>query len=159
MKTTALFPNTIALTLFASTIGVFGSLPLPASAQSGNWVNQHCEKVPGEKVPAPTPQNISAFEIDHQFTFATERKVHWMYAARSNDGAYLFCTSSPSYQGTHRLIHPKLNFPFVDRITQLKPNSPIFTIRIREGNGRNPKISPVRLDLSNPKKPIVTPRQ
>jgi hypothetical protein len=144
MKTRILFATTIALILL-------GSTTLPASAK-GVWVNQHCERSP-----TPKPQSVNTFEIDYQFTFAAEQKLHLMYAARSSDGAYLFCTSNPKYQGTRRLTHPKLNFPFVDRITQTKPNSPIFNIIIREGNGRNPKIIPSRLDLSNPKQPIVTP--
>ncbi len=153
MKTTALFPNTIALTLFVSTIGVFGSLLLPASAQSGNWVNQKCERTP-----APAPRNGDGFfKIDYKFILNAERKNHWMYAARGNDGSYLFCTSRPNYQNARPLNHPNLNFPFVDRITQSKPNSPVFSILIREGNGRNPKITPTRLDMNNPKQPIVTP--
>jgi hypothetical protein len=65
--------------------------------------------------------------------------------------------SRPNYQNPRPLSHPNLNFPYVDGITQAKPNSPIFSIIIREGNGRNPKIVPTRLDMSNPKQPIVTP--
>jgi hypothetical protein len=144
MKTQTLIASAIALTLI-------GSTTLPASA-SGTWVNAKCEKTP-----APAPRSNDGFEIDYKFALTAERKLHWMYAARSNDGSYLFCTSRPNYQNPRPLGHPNLNFPYVDGITQAKTNSPIFTIIIREGNGRNPKIVPTRLDMSNPKKPIVTP--
>jgi hypothetical protein len=137
--------------LFLSAIILIGSTTLPASA-SGTWVNEKCEKTP-----APDPRSGDGFEIDYKFAFTTERKIYWMYAARAYDGSYLFCTSRPNYQAARPMNHPQLNFPFVDGITQLEPNSPIFSIIIREGNGRNPEIVPTRLDMSNPKKPIVTP--
>jgi hypothetical protein len=138
-------------TLFFSTIIILGSTTLPALA-GGTWVNKKCQKAP-----APSPQSVDKFEIDYKFAFTAERKIHWMYAARANDGAYLFCTSRPNYQAARPMNHPKLNFPFVDGITQSEANSPVFSIIIREGNGRNPKIVPTRLDMSNPKQPIVTP--
>ena len=144
MKTKILFASTIALVLI-------GSASLPASAK-GLWVNEKCEKTP-----APAPRSGNGFEIDYKFALTAEGKVYWMYVARSNDGSYLFCTSRPNYQSARPLKHPNLNFPFVDGITQSKPNSPIFSILIRDGNGRNPKIIPSRLDMSNPKQPIVTP--
>lgn len=144
MKTKILFASTIALT-------ILGSATSPVSAK-GVWVNQHCENFRMQP-----QQKVNVFEVDYKFVFTTENKTHWMYAARAGDGAYLFCTSEPNYLGTRVIKHPKLNFPFVDGITQTKPNSPIFNIILREGNGRKPKVIPSRLDLSNLKKPIVTP--
>lgn len=144
MKTKIFITSTIALILLGS--------PVLSAPTKKIWVNQHCER---EKSPTPSRQKINMFEVDYQFTFTTEKKSYWMYAARSGDGSYQFCTSEPNYSGTRLIKHPKLNFPFVDGITQTKPNSPIFKVILREGNGRNPKITPSRLDLSNPKKPIV----
>jgi hypothetical protein len=146
MKIRTLFASSIALILLSSV-----TLPVPASAK-GIWVNEKCEKIP-----TPAPRSGDGFEIDYKFALTAERKINWMYAARSNDGSYLFCTSRPNYQNARPLNHPKLNFPYVDGITQSKPNSPIFSIIIRDGNGRNPKIIPTRLDMTNPKQPIVTP--
>ena len=144
MNTKTLLTGTIAL-------AILGSATLPASAK-GIWVNEKCGKIA-----TPATRSGDGFEIDYKFFLTTEGKAHLMYAARSNDGAYLFCTSRPNYQSARPLNHPDLNFPFVKGITQLKPNSPIFSILIRDGNGRNPKIIPTRLDMSNPKQPIVTP--
>ena len=143
--------NTKTLLIGTIALAILGNATLPASAK-GIWVNEKCEKIA-----TPAPRSGDGFEIDYKFSLTTEGKAHLMYAARSNDGAYLFCTSRLNYQSARPLNHPNLNFPFVDGITQLNPNSPIFSILIRDGNGRNPKIIPSRLDMSNPKQPIVTP--
>jgi hypothetical protein len=144
MKTQTLIASAIALTLI-------GSTTLPASA-SETWVNAKCEKTP-----APAPRSGDGFEVHYKFALTAERKIYWMYAAIGGDGGYLFCTSRPNYQNARPLNHPELNFPYLNGITQAKPNSPIFRIIIRDGNGREAKIIPTRLDMSNPKQPIVTP--
>lgn len=144
MKKQTLFASVVAATLIAGAIS-----PAPAR---GTWVNKTCHRV----VPSASLSGDS-FEIDYQFAFKTQQQPHLMYAARANDGAYLFCRSKPGYRSPQVINHKELNFPFVETITQPKKGIPIFSVMIRDGNGRNTKIIPMRLDLKNPQRPIVIP--
>ena len=141
MRNQSLFITAIAATLLASAIA-------PAQAR-GTWVNNTCQKI------APSASRSDSFEIDYQFTFKTQQQPYLMYAARANDGAYLFCRSKPGYRSPQIIKHEKLDFPFVETITQPKKGLPVFSVMIRDGNGRDPKVIPMRLDLRNPQKPIV----
>ena len=142
MKKQTLLASAIAATLITSAIA-------PAHAR-GTWVNKACQRV------APSAlKSIDGFEIDYQFAFKTQQQPYLMYAARANDGAYLFCRSKPGYRSPQVIKHEKLDFPFVETITQPKKGLPVFSVMIRDGNGRDPKVIPMRLDLRNPQKPIV----
>ncbi len=143
MRNQSLFITAIAATLLASAIA-------PAQAR-GTWVNNTCQKI------APSASRSDSFEIDYQFTFKTQQQPYLMYAARANDGAYLFCRSKPGYRSPQVIKHETLNFPFVETITQPKKGTPIFRVMIRNGNGRGATVTPIKLDLTNPRKPIVTP--
>lgn len=142
MKKQTLFTIAIAAILISSTIA-------PAHARS-TWVNKACQKI------APSVSQSDGFEIDYQFAFKTQQQPYLMYAARANDGSYLFCRSKPGYRSPQVIKHEKLNFPFVETITQPEKGTPIFSVIIRDGNGRDPKVIPMRLDLKNLQRPIVT---
>ena len=124
--------------------------PIASATTSGTWVNKQCEKTA-----PPTPRSYGSFEIAYQFSFISQRKSYIMYAARSIDGSYLFCTSLPGYRSPQLINHEKLNFPFIDQITQQRENSPTFDVVIRDGNGIKPKTIPFQLNLANPQKPAI----
>lgn len=143
MKNQPLLMTTIAAALIVSAIA-------PAQARS-TWVNKACQKI------APSVSRIDGFEIDYQFAFKTQKQPYLMYAARSMDGAYLFCRSKSGYRSPQVIKHENLNFPFVETITQPEEGTPIFSVMIRNGNGRDTTVTPMKLDLTNPRKPIVVP--
>ncbi|PSB21115.1 hypothetical protein C7B65_04005 [Phormidesmis priestleyi ULC007] len=145
MRNQLLVISLIAATLIASTSA-------PAHA-GGTWVNNTCQKIAAPESPS------DGFEIDYQFAFKTQQRSYLMYAARSMDGAYLFCWSKPGYRSPQVIKHQNLNFPFVNTITQSKKGTPIFSVMIRDGNGRDTTVTPMKLDLTNPQKPIVVPEQ
>ncbi len=138
--------------LSITTIATFITVSaLPNISADAIYVDKTCQQIPLSQ-----PRSIDGFEIDYQFAFTTAEQSYLLYAARYQDGAYIFCVSKPNYLSPQVIRNEKINFQFIDNIVQPEKGKPTFIVTVRNGNGRNPSSAPVRLDLKNPKNPIVT---
>ena len=112
-------------------------------------INKMCQRQQG------LPQ-IERFTVFYQEEFSTQNKTYWLYAGRYQDGAVILCVSEPNFNQARELSTESLQFQFIENISQDSNKNSTFLITVREGNGRNLKLTDYRLDLVNPNQPALT---
>ena len=101
-------------------------------------------------------EEIDRFIVFYKAEFKANSQKHWFSAARSQDGAALFCLSRPNFQQVKPLSNAQeIQFQFIDKIVKAPNNNAVFLITVREGNGSNVPVTIYRLNLNNPKRPVI----
>lgn len=130
----------------------------PVNAQGEIYIDHDCQPV-SETTLRQLPTNEKPWwhyqEIFYGRRFSSNGNMHWLYVARYSDGAAQFCLSSPNFEQPVLLQSESISAQYVETINQQANDSPIFQVRIREGQNDGSPFSDYRLDLSNPHNPSV----
>lgn len=100
---------------------------------------------------------MDSFRVFYQSEFRANDQKYWLYSGRYQDGAAIVCLSKPNFnQATVLDTYSELRSSFIRRIAKHSRSGASYILSISNGNGRRTSITDYKLDLTNPKKPVLT---
>lgn len=145
------------LTLMSLSL-VVGFLLLPsksAKAEGDVYIDMGCHPVPNSVIEnLSEPPWFDYKPIFYSRKFTANGQPYWFYAATHTDGAAMFCISQPNFISPRRISLSGISSHFIENIEQNSNLSPIFIVRVRQGQNTGVPFADYRLDLSNPERPV-----
>jgi|GEM_PF-1164427 len=139
---------------------VVGFLLLPsksARAEGDVYIDMDCHHVPNSVLEnLSEPPWFDYKRIFYSRKFTANGQPYWFYAATHTDGAAMFCISQPNFIQSRHISLSEMSSYFIESIEQNSNLSPIFIVRVRQGQNTGVPFVDYRLDLSNPERPVIS---